>query len=54
MSPYLKGDRYISAAHYFREEYIANQKSNLETRFITQEEYDELIKKIDEYASIVK
>ena len=38
----------------FREEYIANQKRNLETGFITQEEYDELMDEIDEYATIVK
>ena len=52
-------DQYVKSAdpvnvNYFREEYIANQKHNLETGFITQEEYDELTKKIDEYASIVK
>ena len=40
--------------NYFREEYIANQKRNLETGFITQEEYDELMDEIDEYATIVK
>ena len=40
--------------NYFREEYIANQMRNLETGFITQEEYDELIKNIDVYATIVK
>ena len=40
--------------NYFREEYIANQKRNLETGFITQEEYNKLMDEIDEYAAIVK
>ncbi|MCD8145567.1 MAG: hypothetical protein LUD79_09630 [Oscillospiraceae bacterium] len=38
---------------YFREEYIANQQRNLESGFITQEEYDEMMANIDQYATIV-
>lgn len=39
---------------YFRNEYIDNQRKNLENGFITQEEYDELMANIDQYATIVK
>jgi len=39
---------------YFRNEYIENQKRNIETGFITQEEYDTLMENIDNYATIVK
>jgi len=40
--------------YYFRNEYIENQKRNLETGFITQEEYDSLMKNIDVYATIIE
>ena len=35
-------------------EFIANQKKNIETGFITQEEYDRGMKEIEIYAAIVK
>ncbi len=38
---------------YFRNEFIENQKGNLERGMITQEEYDMVMAKIDEYAVIV-
>lgn len=58
----LKADdinKYIETAppvnlYFFREEYISNQERNLETGFITQEEFDYRINTIDEYAKIVK
>ena len=40
--------------NYFREEYIANQQRNLQNGFITQEEYDELMDNIDQYATVVE
>lgn len=40
--------------YYFRNEFIRNQKMNLETGFITQEEYDRAMKNIDVYATIIK
>lgn len=40
--------------YYFRNEYIENQNRNLETGFITKEEFDDLMKSIDEYATIIK
>lgn len=39
---------------YFRNSYIANQKSNLETGFITQQEYEEFMALLDVYAQIVE
>lgn len=39
--------------NYFRNEYIANQQRNLENGFITQEEFDEMMENIDQYATIV-
>lgn len=39
--------------NYFRNEYIENQKRNLENGFITQEEYDTYMENIDVYAKIV-
>lgn len=38
----------------FREEYIENQRLNLENGFITQEEYDAAIDGLDVYATIVE
>lgn len=38
---------------YFRNEYIENQQRNLENGFITQDEFDQLMRDIDDYASIV-
>lgn len=40
--------------NYFREEYISNQKINLENGFISQEEYDSLMENIDVYATILE
>lgn len=36
---------------YFRNEYLANQKTNLENGIITQAKYDEIISAIDTYAT---
>lgn len=38
---------------YFRNEYIENQKRNLENGFISQSEYDDMMEAIDEYATII-
>lgn len=40
--------------NYFRNEYIENQKINLESGVITQETYNELMANIDKYATIIK
>lgn len=39
---------------YFRNEYIENQKRNLKNGFITQEEFDEMMINIDNYAIILE
>lgn len=39
---------------YFRNEYLANQKTNLENGIITQSRYDEIIATMDTYATRVK
>lgn len=39
---------------FFRNEYIENQKRNLENGMISQEEFDRLMENIDEYATIMK
>lgn len=39
---------------FFRNEYIENQKRNLENGMISQEEFDRLMENIDEYATIIK
>jgi|GEM_PF-1577733 len=39
---------------YFRTEFIENQKLNLETGLITQQEYDDRMQTIDRYAAIVE
>lgn len=36
------------------EEFLDNQEKNLESGFISQEEYDELIQQANEYATIVE
>ena len=38
---------------HFRNEYIENQRRNLENGFLTQEEFDQLMRDIDVYAEIV-
>lgn len=38
---------------YFRNQYIENQKGNLENGFLTQEEFDLLMQNIDKYAVIL-
>ncbi len=38
---------------HFRNEYIEHQKVNLENGFLTQEEFDQLMRDIDKYAKIV-
>lgn len=38
---------------YFRNEYIENQRRNLENGFISQDEFDQLMRNIDNYATIV-
>lgn len=43
-----------SGESYFRQEYIENQKRNLENGVITQEQYDYLIDNIDGYATVVE
>ena len=40
--------------NYFRNEYIENQKRNLQNGFITQEEFDSMMANIDVYANIIK
>lgn len=40
--------------NYFRNEYIENQKRNLQNGFITQQEFDDMMANIDTYATIVK
>lgn len=40
--------------NYFRDEYIENQKRNLQNGFITQEEFDEMMTNIDHYATIIR
>ena len=39
---------------YFREEFLQNQKANLESGFITQEEYDRMMAGLDDYAVILE
>lgn len=39
--------------NYFRNEYIENQKRNLENGFLSQEEFDQLMLEIDDYATII-
>ena len=48
-----RADEYPVDADYFRKEYLANQKLNLENGFITQSEYQKNIEDIDAYASVV-
>ena len=43
----------IAAPYSFRNEYIENQKRNLENGFLTQEEFDQLMRDIDDYATII-
>lgn len=38
---------------YFRDEYIENQKRNLDNGFISQDEFNQLMDNIDEYATIL-
>lgn len=38
---------------YFRNEYIENQKRNLENGFISQEEFNQLMDHIDQYATVL-
>jgi hypothetical protein len=39
---------------YFREQFIDNQRKNLASGFITQQEYDEMMQNIDIYAEIIE
>ena len=41
-------------AQYFRNQFIENQSRNLETGFITQKEYDDLMSTLDVYAEVVQ
>lgn len=38
----------------FYEEFIANQQKNLENRFITRDEFDQMMQNIQEYATVVE
>ena len=38
---------------YFRREFIENQKGNLRSGFITQEEYNQAMQEMDVYAKII-
>lgn len=40
--------------NYFRDEYILNQQKNLQNGFITEDEYNEMMANIDQYATIIK
>ena len=48
-----RANEYPVDTDYFRKEYLANQKLNLENGFITQNEYQKSIENIDAYASVV-
>lgn len=48
-----RANEYPVDKQYFRNEYIENQKRNLENGFISQSEFDTIIKNIDVYATIV-
>ena len=39
---------------YSRDTFIRNQKSNLESGFMSQEEYDAAMDSLDQYATILK
>ena len=39
---------------HFRNEFIDNQKGNLESGFITKEDYDKMMKDLDVYATVVE
>lgn len=45
---------YAENENKFYEEFLDNQEKNLESGFISQEEYDELIQQANEYATIVE
>ena len=47
-----RANEYPVDTDYFRKEYLANQKLNLENGFITQREYQKSIENIDTYASV--
>ncbi|MCI9556650.1 MAG: hypothetical protein HFF53_06875 [Lawsonibacter sp.] len=46
-------DAELPDENYFRNQYIENQRGNLENGFLTQEEFDTLMENIDQYATIL-
>lgn len=48
-----RANEYPVDLDYFRNEYIENQKQNLQNGFITEDEYIEMMDEVDVYASVI-